>query len=194
MVELRVSHPCSQQGVMQQDLSDSREIPGSDHCVTQPSCVLVTFPQLHSFSSPTAHPDPMYFSWPRWKKHLFPQRPLPLPQGVRRKYPPLNWCCCCCSVAKSCLTPCMLNSCKLNSWWAPCVIQQLPTSYFYSIHRLQHARLLCPSPSPGVCSNMSIELVMLSNHLILCCPLLHLPSVFLSTRLLITLHSRLSPC
>ena len=29
---------------------------------------------------------------------------------------------------------------------------------------------------------MSIELVMLSNHLILCCPLLFLPSIFLSIR------------
>ena len=27
---------------------------------------------------------------------------------------------------------------------------------------------------------VSIEAVMLSNHLILCCPLLHLPSIFLS--------------
>ena len=33
-------------------------------------------------------------------------------------------------------------------------------------HGLQHARLPCPSLSPRVCSNMSIELVMPSNHLI----------------------------
>ena len=46
-------------------------------------------------------------------------------------------------------------------------------------HGLQHARLPCPSPSPGACSNMSIELVMPSNHLILCCPFL-LPSIFTS--------------
>ena len=46
---------------------------------------------------------------------------------------------------------------------------------------LQHARLPCPSPTPRTCSNfklMSIELVMPSKHLILCCPLLLLPSVF----------------
>ena len=42
-------------------------------------------------------------------------------------------------------------------------------------HELQHTRLLCPSLSPGVCSNSCPELVMPSNHLILCCPLL-LPS------------------
>ena len=49
-------------------------------------------------------------------------------------------------------------------------------------HELQHARLPCPSPTPGVHPNMSIELVMPSNHLILCCPLLLLPSVFPSIR------------
>jgi len=39
-------------------------------------------------------------------------------------------------------------------------------------HGLQHTRLPCPSPTPGVCSNsMSIELVKSSNHLILCRPL-----------------------
>ena len=47
---------------------------------------------------------------------------------------------------------------------------------------LQHARLPCPSPSLRACSNMSIELVILSNHLILCCPLLLLPSIFPSMR------------
>ena len=46
---------------------------------------------------------------------------------------------------------------------------------------LQHTRLPCPSPSPGVCPFMSIESVMPSNHLILCCPLLLLTSVFPST-------------
>ena len=45
-------------------------------------------------------------------------------------------------------------------------------------HGLQHARPPCPSPTPGVYSLMSNESVMPSNHLILCCPLLLLPSVF----------------
>ena len=53
-------------------------------------------------------------------------------------------------------------------------------SDFLWLHGLQH-RLPCPSPSPGVCSK-SIESVMPSNHLILCRPLLHLFSVFPSTR------------
>ena len=42
-------------------------------------------------------------------------------------------------------------------------------------HGLQHANLPCPSPTPKL---MSIELVMPTNHLILCCPLLLLPSIF----------------
>ena len=55
-------------------------------------------------------------------------------------------------------------------------------------HGLQHPRLPCPSPSPGVCSNScplswwnpmvrSIE-SMRSNRLILCCPLHLLPLIF----------------
>ena len=48
---------------------------------------------------------------------------------------------------------------------------------------LQHARPPCPSLSPGVCpSSLSTESVMPSNHLILCCLLLLLPSVFPSIR------------
>ena len=46
-------------------------------------------------------------------------------------------------------------------------------------HGLQHARLPCPSPSSrGLLKLMSIKLVMPSNHLSLCRPLLLLPSVF----------------
>ena len=59
---------------------------------------------------------------------------------------------CCCSVAKWYLT--------------------------LQLHGLQHARLPCPSLSPKF---MSIESVMISNHLILCHPLL-LPSVFPSIK------------
>ena len=49
---------------------------------------------------------------------------------------------------------------------------------------LQYARLPCPSLSPRVCSNSCplIELVIPSSHLILCLPLLFLPSVFPSIR------------
>ena len=50
-------------------------------------------------------------------------------------------------------------------------------------HGLQHARLPCPSLPPGVCSNsLSFESVMPPNHLVLCCPLLLLPSIFPSIR------------
>ena len=44
-------------------------------------------------------------------------------------------------------------------------------------HGLHHTRLPCPSLSPGVCSNSCP-----SNHPILCCLLLLLPSVFPSIR------------
>ena len=49
-------------------------------------------------------------------------------------------------------------------------------------HGLQCARLPCPSPSLRVYSIMSIESVMPSIHLILCCPFLLLPSIFPSIR------------
>ena len=44
-------------------------------------------------------------------------------------------------------------------------------------HGLQHARLPCPSPIPKSCSNSCP-----SSHLILCHPLLFLPSIFPSIR------------
>ena len=61
-------------------------------------------------------------------------------------------------------------------------------------HRLQLARLLCPSPSSEVCSKlMSIESMMPFNHLIPYCPLLFLPSIFPSIRVFsngLALHNR----
>ena len=49
---------------------------------------------------------------------------------------------------------------------------------------LQHVRPPCPSPSPGSLPKfVSIELMMPSNHLILCCPLLLL-SIFPSIRVI----------
>ena len=49
-------------------------------------------------------------------------------------------------------------------------------------HESQHARPPCPLPTPGVHSNTSIESVMPSIHLILCCPLLLLPPIPRSIR------------
>ena len=66
-------------------------------------------------------------------------------------------CCCCCSVSKLCLTIC-------DPMTAAC---QAPLSFTISQSLLRF---------------MSLESVMLSNHLILCCPLLLLPSVFPSIR------------
>ena len=45
-------------------------------------------------------------------------------------------------------------------------------------HGLQHARFPCPSNSQSLLKLMSIALVIPSNHLILCRPLLLLPSIF----------------
>ena len=57
-------------------------------------------------------------------------------------------------------------------------------SYSLWPHGLQHTRPPCPSPTCRICSNScpSIESVMPSNHLILCHPLLLLPSIFPSIR------------
>ena len=73
------------------------------------------------------------------------------------------------SVWESCFTTLWLSSC-------PVVSDSLRP------HGLQHTRLLCPSLSPGVCSNSCPELVMPSSYLILWCPLLLLPSIFPSFR------------
>ena len=62
------------------------------------------------------------------------------------------------SVAKSCLTLCDPMDC------------------------VQHTSQLCPSLSPSLFELISIESVMLFYHLILCCPLLLLPSIFTSIR------------
>ena len=55
-------------------------------------------------------------------------------------------------------------------------------SDFLRPHGLQHTRPSCPSPTPSLLKLMSIESVMPSNHLILYCPLLLLPSIFPSIR------------
>ena len=47
-------------------------------------------------------------------------------------------------------------------------VQSLSRVRLFATHESQHARPPCPSPTA---KPMSIELVMPSNHLILCCPL-----------------------
>ena len=49
-------------------------------------------------------------------------------------------------------------------------------------HEPQHAKPLCPTPTPRVSKTMSTVLVMPSNRLILCRPLLLQPSIFPSIR------------
>ena len=49
-------------------------------------------------------------------------------------------------------------------------------------YELQHTRLPCPSLSLSLFKLKSIDSVMLSNHLFLCCPLLLLPSLSLRIR------------
>ena len=69
--------------------------------------------------------------------------------------------------------PCTLDSVQFSS-----VAQSYLT---LRPHGLQHARPPCSSPPPGACSN-SRPLVMPSNHLVLCRPLLLPPSIFPSIR------------
>ena len=80
----------------------------------------------------------------------------------------------------------MFHFLQLNHYSLFCIIIMHPQfSSVHSVlsnslrpHGLQHTRLPSPSPTPGACSNSSIELVMPSNHLLLCHPLIVLPSVF----------------
>ena len=64
------------------------------------------------------------------------------------------------------------------------VVVQLLSHVRHFVTLWTHARLPSPSLSPGACSTrcLSIKLVMLSNHLILCHPLLLLPSVLPSIK------------
>ena len=52
----------------------------------------------------------------------------------------------------------------------------------FRFHELEHARLPCPSLFPGLLKLMSIESVIPSNYLVLCRPLLLLPSNFPTIR------------
>ena len=74
-----------------------------------------------------------------------------------------------------------------ESWLGPCacccVVQSLSRVQLLWPQGLQHARLPCPSSSLRVCSNSCpLSQLLSSNHLILCRPLLLLPSIFPSIR------------
>ena len=78
------------------------------------------------------------------------------------------------------------NSCWLRESWVSFLSVQFSRSVLSNSlrpHGLQHARPPCQSPTPWNYSKvMSVEAVMPSNHLILCRPLLLLPSIFPSIR------------
>ena len=62
-------------------------------------------------------------------------------------------------------------------------VQSLSCVRWIPTHGLHHTRLPCPSPNcQSLLKFMSINLMMPSNHLILCGPLLLLPSIFPSIR------------
>jgi len=56
-------------------------------------------------------------------------------------------------------------------------VQPLSCVWLFQPHGLQHTRPPCSLPTPGAYSTQSFESVMPSSHLILCCPLLLLPSI-----------------
>ena len=90
-----------------------------------------------------------------------------------------------------CIAICRLCNIKIPMTFSRAIQPVLKFVHFSSVtqlcptlrpHGLQHTRPPCPLPTPRVYSNSSIELVMPSNHLILCHPLLLLPSIFPSIR------------
>ena len=76
---------------------------------------------------------------------------------------------------------CLVHNCQI--WKQPkCSSVSLVIQSCLTLCNLMDCRLPCPSLSSGVCSLMSIQSVMPSNHLILYCLLLFLPSIFPTIR------------
>ena len=69
-----------------------------------------------------------------------------------------------------------------NPWFQFSSVQSLSHVRLLRPYESQHDRPPCPSPTPEFTQLMSIESVMSSTHLILCHPLLLLPSIFPSIR------------
>ena len=88
------------------------------------------------------------FCWNKWIKTIC----IALGDGDGTSVKMGQLSCCCCSVAKNCLFG--------NSW------------------TVAHQALLFSTVSQSLLRFMSIDSVMLSHHLILCCPLLLLSSIF----------------
>ena len=79
---------------------------------------------------------------------------------------------------------CKTTRSEQSPWKWLCLISSVQSlsRVYLRPHGMQHARPPCPSPTPRVPKLMSIESVMPSNHLILCHPLLLLPSIFPTSR------------
>ena len=98
----------------------------------------------------------------------------PNPKLLIHSSPHLFPLCCCCSVSKSCPALCHpISSVPLLSH-----VRRSATPWTTALQASLSITNSQSSPKP-----MSIELVMPSNHLILCRPLLLLPSIFPSIRL-----------
>ena len=82
-------------------------------------------------------------------------------------------------IGKGVCQGCILSPCLLNSYAEFSSVQFSRSVVSDSLrpHELQHARLPCPLPTPGVHSDSRPSSRMPSSHLILCHPLLLLPPI-----------------
>ena len=87
-----------------------------------------------------------------------------------------SYCVFCLFLILGCARCLLLRGLSLSS------VQSISRVRLFSPCGLQHTTPACPSPTPGVDPNSSIESVMPSNHLILCRPFLLPPSTFPSIR------------
>ena len=72
---------------------------------------------------------------------------------------------------------------EISKWYYPCTVQLLRhVQFFVAPWTAAYQASLSTANSWSLLKLMSFESVMTSNHLILCCPLLLLPSIFPSIR------------